>query len=139
MVDVRLATLKDKDAVFDIAGQFASSFALDRGAFDPSFLSLLESLDARLLVAQESPGVVGYLLGFDHLTFFANGLVSWVEEIAVEPRWRRQGIGSCLMEQFEEWSRSRGSKLCALAPRRAAPFYTALGYEKSATYFRRLL
>lgn len=29
--------------------------------------------------------------------------------------------------------------LFALATRRAAPFYAALGYEDSATYFRKLL
>src|ERR1039458_4125840 len=39
---------------------------------------------------------LGYLLGFHHLTFYANGPVAWVEEIAVRgtrPRpWHRQGF-----------------------------------------------
>jgi len=50
-----------------------------------------------------------------------------------------EGIGSGLMNAFEAWARLRGSKLIGLATRRAAPFYAALGYEESATFFRKLL
>jgi len=35
--------------------------------------------------------------------------------------------------------RSRTCVLVALATRRAAPFYRALGYEESAVYFRKVL
>ncbi len=44
-----------------------------------------------------------------------------------------------LMGEFERRAADRGSKLIALATRRAAGFYTSLGYEPSATYFRRVL
>ena len=82
---------------------------------------------------------MGYLLGFDHSTFFANAPASWVEEVAVHSSLRRNGIGRALMTGFEEWAISRGSRLVALATRRAARFYAALGYEESATYFRKVL
>ena len=52
---------------------------------------------------------------------------------------RNQGIGRSLMVAFEGWSAGRGAKLVALATRRAAAFYRAVGYEESATYFRKLL
>ena len=52
---------------------------------------------------------------------------------------RRLGAGSLLMASIEEWSRGHQTKLIALATRRAADFYRSLGYEESATYFRRLL
>jgi len=52
---------------------------------------------------------------------------------------RRRGVGRRLMESFEQWARSRQSKLIALATRRAAQFYQSIGYDESATYFRRLL
>ena len=48
-------------------------------------------------------------------------------------------IGEALMRDFEGWARSRECRLVALATRRAAAFYRAIGYEESATYFRRLL
>ncbi len=82
---------------------------------------------------------MGYCLGFDHVAFYANGRVAWVEEIAVRADARRQGIGAGLMAAFEAWAKDRGSRVAALATRRAAPFYAALGYTESAAYFRKLL
>ena len=73
------------------------------------------------------------------MTFFANGKVAWVEEIMVGSSRRKAGVGRALMTAFEEWSANRGAKLVALATRRAAEFYRALGYEESAIYFRKLL
>ena len=67
------------------------------------------------------------------------GLGGWVEEITVKKPVRRRGVGKALMENFEEWSRSRGNKLVALAIRRATAFYASIGYEESATFFRKLL
>ena len=89
--------------------------------------------------AEKEAQVIGYLLGFDHFTFFANGRVSWVEEIMGAEEMRRQGTGRRLMESFEAWAKERQSKLVALATRRAAPFYRRLGYEDSADYLRKLL
>jgi len=52
---------------------------------------------------------------------------------------RRRGAGRQLMEDFERWAGNRQSKVIALATRRAASFYRSLGYEESATYFRKVL
>ena len=65
--------------------------------------------------------------------------VSWVEEIAVVSSLRRKGIGRALMARFEQWAATREARLVGLATRRAAGFYSALGYEESASYFRKLL
>ena len=51
--------------------------------------------------------------------------------------FRHQSIGRRLMEAFEVWAANRGVKQIALATRRAAGFYEALGYEDSAVYFRK--
>lgn len=50
---------------------------------------------------------IGYLLGFAHLTFYANGAVRWVEEVTVEERQRRHGIGRQLVDDFAEGARWR--------------------------------
>jgi GNAT superfamily N-acetyltransferase len=65
--------------------------------------------------------------------------VAWVEEIVVRPRERGQGAGAALMSAFERWAAGQGCALVALATRRAAPFYRAVGYEESAVYFRKVL
>ena len=138
-IKIRKADLSDADAIFSLASVFATSFKPERDAFNVSFDELLNSDGAFLAVAETQSGIVGYVLGFDHRTFFANGRVSWVEEIMVSEDARRQRVGNRLMNEFESWARSRNSKLVALATRRAASFYKAIGYEESATYFRKLL
>jgi GNAT superfamily N-acetyltransferase len=136
---IRPAVAADAGAVLSLARGLATSFALDAEAFHRSYSALLATVGARLLVAESGAGVVGYLLGFDHPTFFASGPVAWVEEVMVEESCRRQGIGESLMREFEAWARSRGCRLVALATRRAATFYDAIGYEESAVYFRKIL
>lgn len=139
MITIRHAESNDCEDMFHLAKAFATSFTVERPAFETSFSALLQSPDAFLAVAVDSGRFVGYLLGFDHFTFFANGRVSWVEEIMVSETLRRHGIRRRLMEYFESWARGRKSRLVALATRRAAPFYRGIGYEDSASYFRRLL
>jgi GNAT superfamily N-acetyltransferase len=137
--NIRTAQYADAEAVLALAKPFATSFVVDGQAFHRSFSALLASPQAHLSVAETSQQLVGYALGFEHHTFYANGRVAWVEEIMVHEAFRRQGIGQLLMQEFEAWAVARGCKLVALATRRAAAFYQALGYEESAAYFRKLL
>lgn len=139
MLAIRPAQLSDTEALFSLARSFATSFAVERSAFEKSFTALLQSHEAFIAVASEEGRVVGYVLGFDHYTFYANGRVAWVEEIMVTEEYRRRGVGRLLMENFERWAKERQSKLVALATPRATPFYRGIGYEESATYFRKLL
>lgn len=136
---IRKAEIRDFDSIFALLQEFATSFKPERAAFEESAALLLQDESAWLAVAEINGSVVGYCLGFDHRTFFANGRVSWVEEIMVQADLRRKGIGAALMEGFEAWAASRGSKLVTLATRRASAFYLAQGYEESAIYFRKLL
>ena len=136
---IRKAEANDSAAVFLLAHTFATSFAVEPTAFERTFSELLTHPEAFVAVAEEEGEVAGYRLGFDHLTFFANGRVAWVEEIMVSETHRRQGMGRRLMAAFEAWVRERNVKMIALATRRAAGFYKALGYEGSAAYFRKRL
>ena len=136
---VRKMTRQDRDAVFALVARFATSFKPERAAFEASFDELVDHTAAWPAVAELDGTVAGYCLGFEHAAFFSNGRVAWVEEIMVDETLRGRGIGRVLMEAFEVWAAGRGSKLVALGTRRAAPFYQALGYQESATYFRKLL
>jgi GNAT superfamily N-acetyltransferase len=140
-VDIAIRKIRsaDFDALFDLVQRFATSFVPERAAFNDSAQALLDRDDVWLAGAETSGELLGYCLGFDHLTFYANGRVAWIEEVMVAESARRRGVGRALMNEFEEWARSRGSRLVGLATRRAAPFYEALGYEASATYFRKVL
>jgi GNAT superfamily N-acetyltransferase len=136
---VRQARAEDADGVAGLAAELAQSFAFSREKFLASYPALLADDSACLLVAASGHEHVGYLLGFRHLTFYANGPVAWVEEIDVRERDRGRDIGRALMSAFEQWATAHGCALIALATRRAAPFYRALGYEESAVYFRKML
>jgi GNAT superfamily N-acetyltransferase len=138
---IRKAEMGDLDAIFALVQQFATSFHPEQSAFENSAKQLLTDESAWLGVAEVEPDgeLIGYCLGFDHFTFYANGRVAWVEEIMVKTDHRRQGVGRLLMESFEAWANLRHARLVALATRRAAPFYLASGYEESAIYFRKLL
>jgi GNAT superfamily N-acetyltransferase len=136
---VRPAEAGDAEAVADLAAGLAQSFPFSRAGFGLSYPALLEDRDACLLLAADGEERLGYLLGFRHLTFYANGPVAWVEEVFVRGQDRGRGIGRALMSAFERWAAARDCALIALATRRAAPFYRALGYEESAVYFRKIL
>ena len=141
---IRPATAADASAVAGLAEGLAQSFAFSPASFGAHYSALLAADHACLLVAVTGADAAGddctgYLLGFEHQTFYANGRVAWVEEVFVRRDLRGRGIGRALMTEFEGWARGRGCALVALATRRAAPFYHAIGYEDSATYLRKLL
>jgi len=138
-MNVRRAVTSDADAIEELARRFVTSFRLDPAAFRGSFGPLSADASVCVLVAEAEAQAVGYLLGFMHLTFYANGPVGWVEEVMVSEEHRATGVGRALMTRFEEWAAEKGCVLVGLATRRAAAFYRALGYEESATYFRKVL
>ncbi len=138
-IRIRKASSEDVEAVLPLVIDFATSFDTDERIFRESFIKLLESRSALVLVAEEEKYLIGYCLGFCHDTFYANGRVAWLEEIMVIASHRRRGVGEAMMETFESWAKNEGAVLSALATRRAASFYNAIGYEESASYFRKLL
>jgi GNAT superfamily N-acetyltransferase len=137
--EVRRAVADDRDGVAALAADMAQSFTFSAESCSQTYQRLLAADDVSLLVAARGPERLGYLLGFKHLTFYANGPVAWVEEVAVRRQDRGCGIGRAMMNAFEDWAGQQNCALVALATRRAAPFYRALGYDESAAYFRKLL
>jgi GNAT superfamily N-acetyltransferase len=136
---IRPAESDDADAVFALARALAITFPIDRPGFDRGFDALAATPGAHLLVAELDGEVAGYLLGFVHPTFYANGPVAWVEELAVHEAVRRRGVGARLMAAFEDRARTGGARLVALATTRAGAFYAAIGYARHADYFRKHL
>lgn len=136
---IRRATAADADAIWPLTREFATSFTPDRETFDTAFAALVERNDAFLAIGTTASGAVGYVLAVAHPTLFANAPVVWVEELMVSEVDRRSGIGRALMDAVETWARARGAAYVSLATRRASDFYLALGYDESATFFRKLL
>ena len=70
---VRGAEASDAEAVADLAAGLARSFPFSRARFGLSYPALLADDDACLLLAVDGEVRLGYLVGFRHLTFYANG------------------------------------------------------------------
>jgi len=136
---IRNARAEDVEALLPMATEFATSFAVDSDAFRNSFEMSLLVDHSLVLIAEVDSTPVGYLLGYDHVAFFANGRVAGVEEIYVTPEHRGKGLGKALMQESERWARDRGAILVIAATRRADSFYRSIGYEESATYFRKIV
>jgi GNAT superfamily N-acetyltransferase len=137
-VSIRPAAVEDLEQLWPLVQDFAFSYEPERSAFERSFSDLLGRSDTLVLVAVENASaMVGYLLGSYHETLFANGPVAWVEELMVGESSRHRGVASKLMSAAEEWARTIPTAYIALASRRAGDFYLRIGYEASATYFRK--
>lgn len=136
---IRLGTPDDREPVWRLLGQLAITFEPDRTRFEPTFDALLVDETARLLVAERSGAVVGYLLAHRQATLLANGPAVWVGELVVDATARRSGVGAALMAAMEDWARQVGAAQVALATSRAQAFYGALGYDDAAAYFRKRL
>jgi GNAT superfamily N-acetyltransferase len=138
MFVIRAAEASDAKDLEEMARDLSASFVPETSAFRRSLHEILSSPSARLLVAEGEAGLAGYVLAFEHPTFYANGPVAWAEEIYVRPEARRKGLGSRLMKGAEDWAKERDCRLIALATRRADSFYRAIGYEEAAVYFRKV-
>jgi GNAT superfamily N-acetyltransferase len=136
---VRRAGSNDRDELYPLVTELAASFEPSRTRFGESFTGLISDRRALILVATEegSSELIGYLLGFRHTSFFADGPVGWVEEVYTRADRRRAGVADALMLEFEHWAWESGARLVALATRRAQAFYEAIGYEETAVYFRK--
>ena len=137
--EIRQATLADSDQIFSLAEAFAASFDPTKEAFEKSLKHLFDDDSALINVALLKGKIIAYCLAFDHYAFYADGRVTWVEEIMVKEELRGSGVGRTLMDSVETWAASRKSKLIGLATRRASAFYKAIGYEESAVFFRKLI
>jgi GNAT superfamily N-acetyltransferase len=70
----------------------------------------MESHDACVLVAEGDDGaLVGICTAYQDLHSVRYGYRAWVEDLAVEPGWRSQGVGSALLAAARDWARERGA------------------------------
>jgi GNAT superfamily N-acetyltransferase len=69
----------------------------------------IESHDACVLVAVDGEEIVGICTAYLDLHSVRFGYRAWVEDLAVDPERRSQGIGKALLEAAKDWARGRGA------------------------------
>jgi GNAT superfamily N-acetyltransferase len=70
----------------------------------------MESHDSAVIVAEESGGeLVGFCTAYQDMHSVRFGYRAWVEDLAVHPERRSQGIGKGLLDAAKAWARERGA------------------------------
>jgi len=69
----------------------------------------LESRDSVVLVAEEEGELVGFCTAYFTFHTVRFGTPVWVEELAVHPEHRSEGIGAKLLDAAKGWARERGA------------------------------
>ncbi|HMC07686.1 MAG TPA: GNAT family N-acetyltransferase [Solirubrobacterales bacterium] len=69
----------------------------------------IESHDSAVVVAESDGSLVGFLTAYQDLHSVRFGYRAWVEDFAVHPDRRSQGIGKALLDTAKAWARERGA------------------------------
>jgi GNAT superfamily N-acetyltransferase len=99
----------------------------------------IESHDACVLVADAGGELVGICTVYQDLHSVRYGYRAWVEDLAVDPDRRSQGVGKALLDGAKDWARERGATHLeldsALVRTDAHRFYEREGSEYKAYSF----
>ena len=75
----------------------------------PRLQTALDSPDAAILVAPDGAELVGLCSAYIDLESVRYGRRCWIEDLAVDPGHRSQGIGKALLDAARAWARERGA------------------------------
>ena len=95
----------------------------------------IDSHDACVLVADDAGALVGFCTAYFDLHSVRFGYRVWIEDLAVDPRRRSQGIGKALLDAAKAWARERGAthlELDSAEPRTDAHRF----YEREGAQYR---
>jgi GNAT superfamily N-acetyltransferase len=67
------------------------------------------ALAAVLVAEEDSAELVGLCTAYLELESVRYGQRCWVEDLAVDPEHRSQGVGGMLLDEAERWARERGA------------------------------
>jgi GNAT superfamily N-acetyltransferase len=100
----------------------------------------IESHDCAVLVAEADDGaLIGFITGYQDLHSVRYGYRAWVEDLAVDPERRSQGVGKALLDAAKDWARERGATHLeldsALARTDAHRFYEREGSQYKSFSF----
>ncbi len=69
----------------------------------------IESHDSAVLVAEDAGELIGICTAYLDLHSVRYGYRAWVEDLAVDPERRSEGIGKALLDAAKDWARERGA------------------------------
>jgi GNAT superfamily N-acetyltransferase len=79
--------------------------AWDPARAERALKEAIENDDSAVLVADDDGDLVGVCTAYLELDSIRFGQRCWVEDLAVDPERRSQGIGGALLDAAEDWAR----------------------------------
>ena len=65
--------------------------------------------ESAVFVAEHRSGLLGFCTAYLELNSVRFGPRCWVEDLAVSPEHRSQGVGKALLDAAKDWARERGA------------------------------
>ena len=93
--------------LFEPPGSPVPGWELPRAA--AAVREAIDSDDAAVLLAEEAGRLVGLCTAYLELNSVRFGQRCWVEDLAVDPGYRSQGIGGRLLDEAADWASRRGA------------------------------
>lgn len=134
---IRSANVNDRDSVFALVEQLASTYNVDRAAFSDAFDHALSNDDHVLLVAEMDDRVVGYVLMTIARLMYTRDDAAQIQELIVDAGSRASGVGSALVHAVEDLCRARALTQLSVASSRGAAFYDRLDYRSTADFLKK--
>jgi GNAT superfamily N-acetyltransferase len=79
---------------------------------DRARLALTEAIaapESTVLVVEDADALIGFCSAYVELNSVRFGQRCWVEDLAVDPQRRSEGVGGALLDAAAEWARSAGA------------------------------
>lgn len=135
-MNIDIATTKDAAALVTMAVTFRNH--LERGTptqaqFEQSIAVLLNSPDARFLIAANDEGPMGYVLLRFRYSMWVGGAEATIEDLFVDPTHRKSGVGRALIEAALQAATAHGCLSVCLDTNEfnvaSTTIYTQLGFN----------
>lgn len=138
---MKISELKEQnfEEIYALASQLSDRFIINKEILKESLKVILDDKNNILIGIFDENKLIGYLSGYIHTAIYANGKVSWIDEIVIDRNYRKSGYGKALISEFENIVGKRGAKLVSLSTSRAPQFYEKLGYEGGVIYFKKYI
>lgn len=129
---IRKARPEDEESILELLPLIPANAGISQEELRAARLRLRESTSIDVLVAEADGEAIGFLV----LSFVPalTGLRAWIDDVAVDPKRRRQGIGRALVEAAMQRASRRGATHLYMDTSRGNPdardFYHACGFEE---------
>ena len=142
--EVRAARAGEEEAIVPLYEWLFAPPGSTPAAWDPKRAAValrqaIESHDCAVLIADADGELIGFVTGYQDLHSVRFGYRAWVEDLAVQPDRRSQGVGKALLDAAKGWARERGASHLeldsALARTDAHRFYEREGAEYTSYSF----